>query len=1828
MKTAVLIIFFVTSLAMVPDCPASSQVFQTAHARFEIGSNGFLTSIVARGTGKEYCPAGHPSPLLSLHESSQPNDILVFPATVTFNDARREIQLHYPQGATAVVKAEARRNYLRFQLVSLEPRGTVDNIVWGPLATTLSGKIGDMIGVVRDADFAIGMFGLDDNTIAGPVVDGDCYGMGYYIHSPDPAKYPLPANLKEGQWLNIGGDGVNDVAFYSHPEEYYLQVFGTGARLEPAFGSSVAYHARDRRRSYVHTYSLLPGFKNSRPHTMVSDPIPGVDFIGSTVALYACPDDQALPVLETMFREEGLPFLTDADGKWIRNPAAIRPTLNWNGPVDKAIEYAKAMGFRDISRDTGEFYPSRDKKWVGTVPLANGKKLTYKEFGEMCHKEGLTHGGLHTLVLFLQNGCADVSPVPSEHLQTVCRTKLAGDVSPTDTEIVVNDPSFLAERGTWHGGDGSNFLRIGGEMLRYESLSESAPWTLRGVRRAQSGSKAAAHRAGEELVKLQQNCYHGFAPDMELMLDYADYYADLMARNAMDSIGFDGYESLTYQNHGYYAFKAFNRRLCEAYHKLTGRWPRITGSNVFAGCWEFMNQCNVGGGGNMFHPDSGQWAIEGKDIRNGFGNSYFPPTFGIQSWRKDIYDAETLMSMATAWDGTFALNVDAAAIEATPDKDAIFKAFNAWMEARGGQLFTKAQKEMMKDPAFKYHLERTGEGSFLLYKVVPFHEGFDSTPNPTDVTVANAGGEQPFQFMVQPDCDADGADITLPDGSVLRVDRKLERLQFIVCQGSYAYLAAPNKSKIADLTLEKPAHLPAGGGKISVKFRMADPRAKIRFGFWSWTLGQGEKVGKQLSANPSRPAVPSQFPAGSSASSPTSATQGAPVLETGAPVPVFAGKSRGYAVTAKGNFAAGSFAAEVTVTVRSGHGGNGCAFLGLGDGKPNPRAFDEPTAAPSLVFRLAPNDFVGGRVTAMVDGQEVDGAQLGDGTHRLRLIWDAGKKRALLQMHRNWKAGAVFEPTDSLLVPGVAAAFGEGTRLFVGGADGVAFADFSAKAATPENLAAFPLTDSFPKDPSVHTWLPVAGASAQAQGDAATDAFLKGIHASLRPVVCWYKGAELQASRPFSGGRLELPNSTWTSSVTVQAVEGEAGARDLALSVTLKEGGALSAGIAAAFDFAGWSTDRYVMVPASVYGANRNRVERRGYCNGFDKEDFYNRNLAQTTEEVPALAFEAGKPSKFEVSSCNAASPMLCLYDRQAGRGFIVLAEQAGRGTSGDFLRQADGEIMDNVFGVEENTDRSRATVVVGAPGVRSRRPRFIGLDESPDRGITFKAGDSVTLRLRLFIFDAKDMAAFLEKFMDVRKSLTGENQPRNLLPLSESLRQLTGRIDNRWYDDKSARFYRCENSTRLCLGWVGGLINTFPVLALGDEMHRERVFSTFDHVIPAAQGKSGFFYAAINPQQVPSGRDWFPNLPICLTRQEADVLFWTIKQFELLRTQGRAASIKPEWEASIKRLARAFVTTFDKYGQWGNYVNHETGEPAIYGSTSGALAIGGLALAADWFHDPAFMEAAKKAARHYYETDFIGKGLTYGACSDTMQNADSESAVALMTGLMTLYEKTGEKEWLDKSRAVSHLAASWVVSYDYQLPKSTGLGSRDTKLAGAVWASTQNKHGAPGFCTSSGDSFFKIYRATGETRYAGTMRDVIHAHAEALSAGGTLERLTYCDADSRGARPNGDTGWCTTDGALMDLEVPGIYLRTDLDRCFVFDSVKAQVLSRGPGGVKIEISNPTKYDARVAVFAENGEQAQAPLSCVAFLKWPKVEVKAGATQTVTVSPDGRVNEP
>ena len=87
-----------------------------------------------------------------------------------------------------------------------------------------------------------------------------------------------------------------------------------------------------------------------------------------------------------------------------------------------------------------------------------------------------------------------------------------------------------------------------------------------------------------------------------------------------------------------------------------------------------------------------------------------------------------------------------------------------------------------------------------------------------------------------------------------------------------------------------------------------------------------------------------------------------------------------------------------------------------------------------------------------------------------------------------------------------------------------------------------------------------------------------------------------------------------------------------------------------------------------------------------------------------------------------------------------------------------------------------------------------------------------------------------------------------------------------------------------------------------------------------------------------------------------------------------------------------------------------------------------------------------------------------------------------------------------------------------------------------------------------------------------------------------------------------------------MALEIPGIYVRTDLGSAYVFDHIDLKAIKQSGNNTILTLHNPTQFDAEVTVFAENGTEAKAPLHDNAFLNWKqKVNVKAGKTTTVKV---------
>lgn len=944
---------------------------------------------------------------------------------------------------------------------------------------------------------------------------------------------------------------------------------------------------------------------------------------------------------------------------------------------------------------------------------------------------------------------------------------------------------------------------------------------------------------------------------------------------------------------------------------------------------------------------------------------------------------------------------------------------------------------------------------------------------------------------------------------------------------------------------------------------------------------------------------------------------------------------RAYLRTVAADYARQSFIAEATVTIQKGAGPDGIVFFGMGNGQANPNFYHSPNLPPSLCAMVCPSGFGGGILNALANQEEtkVDGP--GDGTHRLRMIWDAAGKRAKFEVSPHWDGKGPFKAKFAVTATGPEPGFADtNARLFVGSAAGSAVDDFSVRVATAAEIQAAAMGDSFVNDPTARTWLPAAGSQA-ADNDATTaalDQFLKGLGGSFRPLACWYNGNRLAASRAFQHGQVQAPGARWTCQAEAIPVAGDPTALDLKLTFKLAEGSANAAGVAAAFDFTGWSTDNYLLAPAQIYGGNRFRILPIGYPPYIHNEKDRPLDLPVTTTNLLHLNPD-GRPAKIEMNSGNLATPMLSFFNPKEKRGFILLAEQGTRfGNNGLFIQEDAGP----------ESPLKRLSLVVAAPGVREQRYTMCGRGGTGDQGAAWKPGDELALRFKLYNFPCADLVAFYARVFDLRKALSGTNTPATVTPYSAAAKLIMDHHDrDKWSEKDGQGTYTnrpgSANPYHNQIGWNGVPIFSYPALLFGDPEHLRRVTLSYDNTIMKAQGKSGLYHMGVfNGQKYGDVHGQLTTRPdIAMTRRSMDVLYFGLKSLELLKARGQADRIKPEWEASFRACADGLAKVWQDYGQFGQFIDVETGKMEINGSTAGGAAGAGLALASRYFHEPKYLEVAEAATRLYYERDFL-KGYAGGGAAEILQSPDSEAPWDMVESCVVLHDLTGKPEWLERARFATHTLATWMVSYDYQFPANSAMGRAGTHAAGSIFASSQNNHSAPGYYILSGDCLLKLFRATGDPRYAEMYRDqsrnvvqyVGAPHNPLRQEGGYVtERVQLSDWEGGdiGSVNRGDSNMAWELLAILTcLENPGVYLRTDADTLLVLDHVEATVLRRGPDGVSLQLKNPTPYDASVAILAESVEQARKPLAPDARDHWPRTDLKAGETKILKIGPDGR----
>lgn len=716
--------------------------FKTDYFKIHISNKGFITSMKNSTVRpqREFSPADRPSPLMLLYDGAR--KIYYEPVKASYKATEKQITLTYTNGSVARIRIAPQKKYFKLQLQSLSNRAGIEAIQWGSYHTNITNLMGEIIGVARDTsaavNYAIGMLALNDNTLGGLATTvGDAAPFQYIIHTPDAKRFPLPDSLHEGQVFSLGGNGISDVAFYAHKEPWYRILYGDAAQVDKAGRISVSYQSRDRSGKREVFFSLIPHMAANIPNHIEVQPLPGVDYIGSSVALWGSPDSTALmDVVQDIVISEKLPYPT-INGKWVKDPAAFVPDALTAGNLnDSIISYTSRLGFKAISLyDQGFLRPNRgnegfiDGKHFERKPIKmTSGNLSHKAFSELAAKKGLLIGRT-PITNSLAPGTMDASPVPSDSLCYQQKRLLAKSISAADTIITVDDPRYLEEIASWEGHCVNlNMIKIGKELIHYLGVSDKPPYRLLNVKRGYWKTTPADHPAGDTVYKLQVTVnygYDGIIPNIQLQDEIAKHYADVCKINGLAYYDFDGQEFLFNNGHGYYSTKRFFHKMFERAKAQGVPYIRFTGATLSEGSWHYQSIWNVGGGKNLYDADTREWGSttsQGKDLRDVTYANFFPVGMGGNfPIRKNstVEQYEHVQAISVGVGTTYSLTLNQKDVESCPQKEAIFSVIRTWEDARAANAFPRWVKTLLSDPAKSWRLEAGGDkNTWTLYQMV------------------------------------------------------------------------------------------------------------------------------------------------------------------------------------------------------------------------------------------------------------------------------------------------------------------------------------------------------------------------------------------------------------------------------------------------------------------------------------------------------------------------------------------------------------------------------------------------------------------------------------------------------------------------------------------------------------------------------------------------------------------------------------------------------------------------------------------------------------------------------------------------------------------------------------------------------------------------------------------------------------------------------------------------------------------------------------------------------------------------------------------------------
>jgi hypothetical protein len=640
--TCLLIIVLIFNLKAQTD-------FKAGDLKIVIDNKGFFTDIINQKTKQNYLSKDTISPLVTLISQGKK----FAPIISVYNKNNHIITLKYSSLLTIDVRISVKKTHLTFEIVKAEPKDKIEAIVWGPIPLNIKKSIGEIIGVVRNENVAIGL-----------------------------------------QVLNVKTDG-GDYSAEGNP-------FARGmAAIEKKWGSNIQAYSINRE---IERY--IDSWNGENKNTPVI-PIKGETVVGSKIALFSCDEDKTLDWIEKIELAEELPHPT-INGIWIKkifqrgHSYLIADYTESN--IDTLINFTKRAGLISLYH-SGPF-----TNWghynLDTVSFPNGN-TGIKKCVNKAKAAGL-HLGVHTLTNFINTDDKYISPIPDKRLALTGFGLLDADIDENTKEIPVSTNEYFNNQNF----NNLHAVKIGNEIIRYKNVSSDAPYKLIDCQRGSFNTKISSHYKYDTVGKLYDHAYKVFFPNLDLQREIAVNLAKFFNETGLDHMDFDGHEGCLASGQGNYAINLF----ADDFYKNLNHNVLNGTSNSKTYYWHINTYCNWGepwyGG---FKESMQEYRISNQGLfdRNLMPHML---GWYLLTKTTTIGEMEWMLARSAAYDAGFAMVTDIKSVEENPVGLELLDLIHEWENARLSSAFNSEQIQRLKDSKNEFHLEKINEKEWNLYQ--------------------------------------------------------------------------------------------------------------------------------------------------------------------------------------------------------------------------------------------------------------------------------------------------------------------------------------------------------------------------------------------------------------------------------------------------------------------------------------------------------------------------------------------------------------------------------------------------------------------------------------------------------------------------------------------------------------------------------------------------------------------------------------------------------------------------------------------------------------------------------------------------------------------------------------------------------------------------------------------------------------------------------------------------------------------------------------------------------------------------------------------------------